>query len=356
MRARLNTMLFTALAGPVRSLKARKGPEGTTQLTPNPRRGTHAVQRFRKAMQAHIWDNPDSQLETPVMPWFKNAPCNAWTAADGFYSRHQDLMREPWRHAITLNGISPYDLWMKAALPHFLRGRDLTTKAPLRCSVHLRFLRSETDNVAAVIAGAINAAPPDYLKTNGLHFACFRAAAVRYEGPDPSGETPPPGILKLHLGYESRIYTETYIFDAHYVPGWEQLPQKPQTLAFVRAKIYGVDAPRQVVAEMIWEDAPTMYGHQVPSDAKPQYAVLEHAPPVLGARHGIKETRPDLDHVTRVWWLTLSNIFASWPQWLPSKKGDTKEDITPWEGTHPEKLYYHKGHLLPGEHIFYVPL
>lgn len=311
-KLRSNKMLIRTISGPSGELNFGGGPDDTMLSTWGPdlepgfvKRKPNTVPRRREYRRRH--KNP-LLLRPPTL----YADCDAWTVADQTYTNLGYEERMAWRVSVGRPGFSPYDAYMKSAMPHLLRGYPAPDRPHKTTGWALDRLEFPDDFIHGRVQEECTALPPISCQTSGLHFAAvdWRRVTIFQEG-RPEEEY---GV-RVYMGFS----------DGH--------PKEP-TAAMTWMQVWvnlGSD-PSQYPSPLVWYES---QGETFYVPAKPLAISLHVCPcrrvdvtdevyeetiPVEGGTQTLRF--PDYSREVVVEYLDRRENFVHWPRWWPSKKAD----------------------------------
>jgi hypothetical protein len=182
-----NRMFIDSMSGPDGELYFAGHGDGTTLAKHRPTR------RFRQRTLRQRKSNPFLLLPNNLY-----ADCDAWSVADATYTDMSDDEKQAWRFSIGRPGNTAYDVYMRQAIPHLLRGYpapdlpDGTTGWPVK---RLFFPEQYVHGRSQPGCTAI---PPASCLTQGLHYA---AVAWRKWTWLPDPEVPVHWEIRYLLGF-----------------------------------------------------------------------------------------------------------------------------------------------------------
>jgi hypothetical protein len=320
-KVKLSAMLVTGVEGPLGNTSWKTGDREQVIVKQKQTPG-----RFKKPFRTHRI-NP--MLISPPTLY---ADCDAWKTADAAYTQLPSDVRAVWRASIGRPGFSTYDVYMKQAIPHLLRGypaSDLPQmpvvaedkwaniyghgpEDPMRGTTGwpLKRLVSVDSYVHGRGAPGCTALPPPSCQTQGLHFLAVDWRRATISAP---GAMNPAWGVRLLWGFN----------DGH--------PKDPDRFLYSLDVMSGTASDDQhynFVLQGSGEALPTFF---VPF--RPTYISFECYPCVRTADTDevylqFVETQngnfwlpqPDNSRLITVKYLNDEENFIHWPRWWPSRK------------------------------------
>ena len=313
-KLKLSGMLVTRLDGRAGGLSWRPGEDttGIVAKIPSPKTKGRAFRSHRL--------NPEF-----VTPDTLYADCDAWTAADAAYTALPPAAKAAWRDSIGRPGLSSYDVYMKSAIPHLLRGYPApdyphcTTGWPLdRLEFPDEFIHGRTQPRCTAI-------PPKSCQTEGLHFIGITWRRFTYL-PDPD----------FYLHYEVRC--QLGFNTGHAISPEAGYCQLDATASTDPTAEHWTTGSHPLPTTGIASYMPT----------RPAFAYVWVWPALrtLGPEPHPPLEEKDWDHLLKVYNLNGKELFTHWPRWWPSRKADSiPKDlswITDWQDT-PTHHYWPRG-------------
>lgn len=320
-KARFPDMFLAALDGTLAYIQNKEAHErrwrkrhpGKPEQSPATRRailrGRGTIKKTRKqlAPKKKRVEPVRGRLFKPVAK--TTCDCKAWTLADSLWAKFTAHERHAWIMKCRLRFMSVYDVWMKYAIRHIERGIWIPVKPPRYVENNPRYLipASRAEITGRLVPSAFDTPAP--CRTFGCHYA----VAARYNVRMPPFEEPTDF-------YFFRYHVESFLHVA-----------KPQHIGFVRARL---STTKEFVAWEPWSEwLPTNQTRNISPQSEwiPNYLAFEYAPPYLNEDKTVRvPPEPDLSQMIAIRWLDGNNFFRMWPQWLPSKRGDTKFKAEDW--------------------------
>jgi hypothetical protein len=254
-----------------------------------------------------------------VLPATMYADCDAWKLADATYTAMPELYKREWRFNNHKPGTSGYDVYMRSAIPHLLRGYPAPDHPPASCGWRLQKLQRPLTYFVTGQEAGCTALPPPSCITHGLHFAGMAWRKVTMP------QYPAWGTFyccRLLIGFDTgnpRIGKEYFCG----ITAMED-PRKPEN---------------RWISDLLY---PEEHLPQFFSTVRPWYIRLEvypwktymseekgTVPPYLiyVVERGLEE--PDLTKQVVVEFLNPAENFVHWKRWWPSRKRDSiPEDLS----------------------------
>jgi hypothetical protein len=306
----LNPMFVTSCVGPNGVVTWRTPNSGVAIV-----KQKQAPGRFKRAYRSFV-GNPYATTPNTLY-----ADGEAWKAADLHYTSMNAAQRFLWRQATKRAGYSTYDMYMKQAIPHLLRGYPAPNAPSGTVGWPLKRLTFPADWLQFGVNTNKEALPPLSCQTRGLHYASVAFRKVEQTE-----------IPEYNPMYETRGIVG---YDNGFPAGWGgvlffvTLMMKQGT--WYPYMTMGFD--ETVMREWSWL---TVW--------PPVYVKLEFLPYQIVQGPGGPSYVPygPLPLLFPVCWLNQNRDFVHWPRAFPSKKEDAvpqdRSWLTTWTNT-PSRTY-----------------
>jgi len=239
--------------------------------------------RLRHSPRPHLLIQPDNA----------KAECDAWTAADAHYTKHRDRLSSLYRHHYKVPRSSPYDLFMKRALPNIIRGLWAADYPYEDLPCHMWKLENLPSYFYRRLLPDSNLPIPPSCQTWGLHYARVHFFA-RYPHP----------LTNNRWTYVYYIYVEAVDLD-----------RTPLEIFWVRHRpVFNLDGSHYGP----WTDWIECTAYHVGLRVFPERTLavqLDYAPPRHNDMGGPAYwSEPDLDRTVQVRHLCTAEHFTHWPR------------------------------------------
>ena len=256
-----------------------------------------------------------------VLPATLYADCDAWKVADKTYGTLPEINKMEWRYCCVRGNFSPYDMYMKSAIPHLLRGYPAPDFPHENMGKRLQKLRRPLTYFVTGKEEGCTALPPPSCITHGLHYCGIAWRRVNI----PS--YPAWGIkwcVRLEIGFNDGA------------PRWND---------DYLVSITAMEDPKKLEGRWMSDlYDPEEHKPQFFSETRPTYIRAEIYPALKheDQDHVYVPLRPDVSKMVVVELLNPAEAFVHWKRWWPTQKKDSIPEnlsyLTDWPDEPP--LHY----------------